>query len=156
MERRYPFIEFNSNARPHEAGRLVDECWRRRLERNDDVALLLGPLLRSCANRPRLRALFPFTSHEILLFSRTTGYPYDAMVTCARPVFDPQMASGGSFVERFVPGTYEVFLRDTQPTQPSELPARTLGRGDAEWAAGVLEGEVPDDWGAAVDGTAEG
>lgn len=155
MERRFPFIELRSDARAHEAGRLVDECWRRRLERNDDVAQLLGPLLRSCANRPRLRALFPFTSHETLLFSRTTGYPYDAMLTCARPVFDPRVPSGGSYVERFLPGRYEVFIRDAQPTQPSELPERTLGRGDAEWAAAVLEREVPEDWGAAVDGTAE-
>lgn len=148
MEKRYPFIEFNSDARSHEAGRLVDERWRWHLEQHDDVGLLLMPLLRACANRPRLRALFPFTSHQYLLFSRTTGYPYDAMIARARPVFDPTTdATARHFVERFLPGLYELVCH---PESPAE---RILGTGDAESTAAALDREVPQGWGGAVDGT---
>jgi hypothetical protein len=154
MSLRFPFIAFGSGARAHEGGHLVDHCWRERLERNDAVGQLLVPLLQACAQRPRLRALFPFTSHDVLFFSRTTGYPYDSMPACARPVYDPS-AKADRYVEKFVPNRYEVFVRGDEPTQPASAAPRTLGTGDADWAAETLEREVPGDWGAAVDGTCE-
>jgi hypothetical protein len=154
MTRRFPWVRFGAGARAHEQGRLVDHVWHQRLAANDEVGRLLLPLFHACANRPRIRALLPFTSHEVLLFSRTTGFPFDTMDACARPVFDPS-SKRSKCVERFVPNRYEVLLRSATPVQPSEKAPRSLGTGDAEWTAERLEREVPPTWGAAVDGTSE-
>ncbi|HEX4514022.1 MAG TPA: DUF6193 family natural product biosynthesis protein [Polyangiaceae bacterium] len=155
MVRRFPWLELNDAARAHEAGRLVEATWTWRLSRTDAIDRLLMPLFEACARRPRLRALMPFTSHETLLFSRTTGYPYDSLAVCARPVYDPSSRSQQQYVEQFVPGRYEVLRRGLQPIAPVDNARRTFGTGDAEWAATTLESEVPSTWGAAVDGTAE-
>lgn len=153
MHRRFPWVRFGEVARAHEAGRLVDETWRWRLERSDELGQLLRPLIEACARRSRLRALLPFTSLNTLLFSRTTGYPYDSMVACARPVHDPMRT--GRYVEQFVPGTYEVFVRSREPTAPADRAPQSFGTGDADWAAAALERQVPPSWGPAVDGTKE-
>jgi hypothetical protein len=115
MSRRFPWIEFGSSARAHEGGRLVDHAWRMRLEASDDISKVLMPLLQACARRPRLRGLLPFTSHEVLLFSRTTGYPFDAMLACARPVEDPS-SERERYIERFAPGQYEIWFAATNPS----------------------------------------
>lgn len=154
MGRRFPFVRFKEAARAHEAGRLVDQRWQSRLEASDNLGRILQPLFAACARRPRLRALFPFTSLDTVLFSRTTGFPYDAMNACARPAGDPTQ-EGRPFIESVLAGRFDVVVRDSDPPQATESPPRYLGTGNAEWAAGTLEREVPAHWGAAVDGTAD-
>ncbi len=156
VSQRFQWFKFYPDARAHEAGRLVETRWRWYLEgRGDVIGELLLPLFRACAARPRLRALFPFSSHEVLLFSRTTGYPYDSMRACARPVYDPSRQHR-QYIDSFIPGAFEVLLRHPgEPLAPSEELPESLGKGDAEWAASTLEREVPEHWGGAVDGTRE-
>lgn len=48
----------------------------------------LLPLIRACMTRKRLRLLMPFTSHNHLCFSRTTGFPYTDECPPAFPVGD--------------------------------------------------------------------
>jgi hypothetical protein len=153
MSTRFPWIRFYPTAREHEAGRLVEARWRSYLEAKSELGELLRSLVEACARRPRLRALFPFTSHETLLFSRTTGYPYDSMAACARPVYEPS-STRRRYVDSFVPGLFEVLVRDSgEPLQPSSTAPRSLGKSDAEWAAAALEHEVPPTWHGAIDGT---
>lgn len=153
LERRFPWLGFGAHARAHERGRLVEHVWQARVDSSEPGATplreVLGPLLRACATRPRLRALLPFTSHDRLLFSRTTGYPYDAMGTYARPA-TREADGSASWLDVVVPGRFCVVRRaqDHQVETP-------LGEGDAAWAAATLEQDVPAGWGPAVDGTSD-
>jgi hypothetical protein len=146
MADRFPFVELTSAARAHERGELVDHRWADYLAWSTDHPLhrALLPVVEEAARRPKLRCLFPFVSLEALHLSLTTGYPYRAVDAWTAPL----KHSTGASEDRFVRGRYEVFV--SEPTGP-----RSLGDGDARWAAETLERVVPDDAGPAVDGTAE-
>jgi hypothetical protein len=44
------------------------------------------PLLEAAAAQPRLRRLYPFTSHFILLFSSSTSYPWTVQAGSIEPL----------------------------------------------------------------------
>jgi hypothetical protein len=62
---------------PHSIDDIRDAVWRRRLARPSDgwFAERLGQLLTAAETTP-LRTLFPYTSHNSLLFSRCSSYPF--------------------------------------------------------------------------------
>jgi len=69
----------------HEGGaaKVVEAAWQSivqwlKKEPAESPMRRLLPLLLACMDRPRLRGLLPFTSHDHLCFSRTTGSPYTA------------------------------------------------------------------------------
>lgn len=92
----------------------------------------LAPLVESCARRPRLAALFPYTSVVLFRLSRTTRFPYT--VDC--------------------PHAYaldENVFRVLQPGPKGFVePAGIIGDGDAEQAAELIEENLPADCGAAT------
>jgi hypothetical protein len=46
----------------------------------------IAPLVEAAAEVPALRALFPFTQHDALGFSRTAGYPFSYDCPSAEPI----------------------------------------------------------------------
>jgi hypothetical protein len=147
MADRIPFVELTSAARAHERGELVEHRWAEYLAWDAEtlVKRALLPIVQQASYRSKLRRLFPFVDLCSLHLSRTTGYPYRAIDAWAAPV---TRDDGSALGNRLVPGRYEVFVG-----KPNG--ARSLGEGDAAWAAETLERAVPDDTGPAVDGTAD-
>lgn len=80
-----PFLEVSSLAAVHERGPkyAVAEKWRRYLEPDPYEDL---DMIRAAHAQPRLRALFPFTSHGSLLFSRCTGFPFSRDISIIHPL----------------------------------------------------------------------
>ncbi|MEU6245808.1 DUF6193 family natural product biosynthesis protein [Streptomyces sp. NPDC047024] len=126
-----PFLEVSALAAAHERGPefAVAEKWRRYLQpgpyQNVDV-------IRAAYAQPRLRALFPFTSHGSLLFSRCTGWPFSRDM---------------SAIHRLGDGRYAVQHRDEEFTK---TPAYT-----AEEAAALVVARMSPTWGPAISGTAD-
>jgi hypothetical protein len=129
------FVKISEMAFAHErgAGDAVELQWRQLRQRaaaQDPEQLL--PLVQAAAAEPRLRQLFPFTSHWTLLFSSRTGFPYSQDVPLVAPLPNNR---------------YRVFAAD-----------RTTVVGDTDTAdeaiALVIDG-MPADVGPAIAGTAE-
>ncbi|MDX3078602.1 DUF6193 family natural product biosynthesis protein [Streptomyces sp. MI02-7b] len=124
-----PFLEVSALALAHERGPeyAVAEKWSRYLAPDlyEDVELL-----RAAHAEPRLRALFPFTSHGALMFSRCTGFPFSQDVSAIYPLGDRRYAVHH-------PG--EPFSREPGYT--------------AQEAAAVVVARMPEIWGPAVAGT---
>jgi len=105
----------------------------------------LAPLVPALERQRRLRHLSPFTSHEAVLFSESTRYPF----ACNRcPIIVPQPM-----------GTYRVLVW-RKPTRigfwlwPRKQPSYdVVGEGDAEYAAQLAESCLPADCGPAILGT---
>jgi hypothetical protein len=142
----FPFVELTDAARAHERGQLVEHRWAEYLgwDASNLVKRALLPVLFEASRRAALRCLFPYVNLQALHFSRTTGYPYRAIDAWTAPV----VRSGPSLAERLAPGLYEVVISDAHGP-------RSLGYGDARWAADRLEQAVPDGSGPAVNGTAD-
>ncbi|MET8943891.1 DUF6193 family natural product biosynthesis protein [Streptomyces sp. NPDC004542] len=124
-----PFMDFGALALAHERGPeyAVAEKWRRCLEPHPYRDL---DMIRAAHAEPRLRALFPFTSHGTLMFSRCTGFPFSRDVSAIYPL-------GG--------GRYAVHRHGEKF---SKEPSYT-----AQEAAAVVVARMPDSWGPAVAGT---
>lgn len=124
-----PFLKVSALALAHERGpeHAVAEKWRRYLEPDQYEDL---ELIRAAHAEPRLRLLFPFTSHGSLHFSRCTGWPYSRDVSAIYPL-------GG--------GRYAVQHRGEDFSME---PAFT-----AEEAAASVVARMPAGWGPAVAGT---
>lgn len=92
LQASFAWVGIHEHAYVHEQGPSVFveytwQCHLRWLEKEppqSHVGRLL-PLVRACLARPRLRQLMPFTSHDRLCFSTTTGSPY----TCECPASFP-------------------------------------------------------------------
>jgi hypothetical protein len=54
------------------------------------------PLLEAAAAQPRLRRLYPFTSHFALLFSSSTSYPWTLHAGCIEPLDNGRFKAGRS------------------------------------------------------------
>ncbi|MGW7313119.1 DUF6193 family natural product biosynthesis protein [Streptomyces sp. NPDC054865] len=124
-----PFLEFSALALAHERGPeyAVAEKWRRYLTADPYADL---ELLRAAHAEPRLRVLFPFTSHDALLFSRCTGFPFSQDVSAIYPLGNHRYV---------VQHRGEPFLRE---------PCYT-----AQDAAALVVARMPETWGPAVAGT---
>lgn len=135
----YLWLKVEEGALAHERGpdAYVTWAWKAlssRLEREPRGSpfRLLTPLLEACRARPKLRALLPFvTADRRLCFSRTTGAPFPEDCPTARAMKE---------------GRFSVMA-----APPS---GNTLGEGDAEHAAEVIEARLPSGTGPAVHGTA--
>ncbi|SHM90642.1 hypothetical protein SAMN05216499_11654 [Actinacidiphila paucisporea] len=124
-----PFLEVGALALAHERGpeHAVAEKWCRYLEpdRYEDLELI-----RAAYDEPRLRALFPFTSHGSLLFSRCTGWPFSRDVSAIYPL------GGGRYAVRHRGEDFSV--------EPSYT---------AKEAAAAVVARMPASWGQAIAGT---
>ncbi|MGW1803326.1 DUF6193 family natural product biosynthesis protein [Streptomyces sp. NPDC001984] len=124
-----PFLDFSALALAHERGPeyAVAEKWRRYLEPDPYTDV---DMIRAAHAEPRLRVLFPVTSHGTLMFSRCTGFPFSRDLSAIHPL-------GG--------GRYAVHHRGEEfSMEPSYT---------AQEAAAVVVARVPDTWGRAVAGT---
>ncbi|MEV0036234.1 DUF6193 family natural product biosynthesis protein [Streptomyces sp. NPDC050804] len=124
-----PFLEVSALASAHERGPeyAVAEKWRRYLTPDPYEDL---EMLHAAHAEPRLRALFPFTSHGALMFSRCTGFPFSQDVSAIYPLGDHRYA---------VQHRGEPFFRE---------PCYT-----AQEAAALVVARMPETWGPAVAGT---
>jgi hypothetical protein len=86
----WPFLSTNGFAEAFERSdaEAIDYKWRRYHDDNSDAFQLtrLRHFIAMAFNEPRLRALLPYTSHEVLTFSRTVGYPYSQDCPQVHPV----------------------------------------------------------------------
>jgi hypothetical protein len=71
----WPHLGLWEMAQAHERGPgdMVAVKWQRLRQH---AALIVAPLVEAAYAEPRLRMLYPFTSHHDLHFSRCTGFPY--------------------------------------------------------------------------------
>lgn len=86
-----PFLMVGPLALAHERGpeHAVAEKWRRYLTPDlyEDLEMF-----HAAYAEPRLRVLFPFTSHGVLVFSRCTGFPFSQDVSAIYPLGDHRYA----------------------------------------------------------------
>lgn len=126
-----PFMKVSALAAAHERRPeyAVAGKWRRYLEPDAYRDL---DMIRAAHAQPRLRVLFPFTSHGRLLFSRCTGWPFSRDISMIHPLGD---------------GRYAVRHRGEEfATTPSYT---------AEEAAAAVVARMLPAWGPAVAGTAD-
>ena len=71
----WPFLKFGGLAEAFERGEAVEYTWHRCLHNPGRHMTRLLPFLAVASDEPRLRALVPFTSHWILGFRSTVGFP---------------------------------------------------------------------------------
>jgi hypothetical protein len=127
LRTQWPFVTYGELAEAHERGDAVPVTWK--IYREAVVFYIDNALIEAAYEQPRLRALFPFFSHELLHFSRCTRIPYTRDLPFITPKRD---------------GTYLVIWPD----------GALLERVDtAHEAAMVLIAHMPDDYGPAIDAT---
>jgi hypothetical protein len=90
MAKRFPFLVYDAYARVYELGGAIEYAWLQLLERDDLPADALHRLIELASEEPKLRRLFPFTSFDLLCFSRWVGWPFSDDLPYAAP-------RGGSF-----------------------------------------------------------
>ncbi|HEX6352358.1 DUF6193 family natural product biosynthesis protein [Actinophytocola sp.] len=84
----WPFVKCSDWAEAVERGEATEFRWRRYLTDPLPPHMVeLGPFIVAAAREPRLRALYPFTSHLTLRF-RPTIQPVDAFDLCVIPLGD--------------------------------------------------------------------
>ncbi|MFE3906137.1 DUF6193 family natural product biosynthesis protein [Streptomyces sp. NPDC059153] len=125
-----PFLKVSSLAAVHERGPeyAVAEKWRRYLEPGPYENL---EMISAAHAEPRLRTLFPYTSHRTLHFSRCTGWPFSRDISAIHPL------AGGRYA---VLHLGEEFSRTPSCT--------------AQEAAALVVARMPEAWGPTVAGTA--
>lgn len=124
-----PFLEISALALAHERSPedAVAEKWRRYLDSGQRLDL---EMIRAAHAEPRLRMLFPSTSHGSLHFSRCTGWPFSRDVSAIYPLGN---------------GRYTVHHRGEEfSLEPSYT---------AQEAAVSVVSRMPASWGPAVAGT---
>lgn len=126
----FSFIEVPAASYAHENGEEVEQKWQSLLGSIPTMYPELSDFVHEASQRPRLRQLFPYTSLNTFCLSRCTGYPYTKDLPIVVPVKD---------------NAYEVISRD----------GKALGSGNANWAANIVEANLPENCGPAVSGTAE-
>jgi hypothetical protein len=139
----YPWVRVYDQAFIHERGAaaFVEDAWQRIVdwlakEPPESHQGRLLPLLRACMERPRLRRLLPFTSHDRLCFSRTTGYPYTTECPPAFPLGDGLFRMDKASVEGPpVDGDAESIARALDGVLAPNCPAAAHGTADDLGAA---------------------
>jgi hypothetical protein len=114
----------------YERGEEVEAGWQRCLSQQESDPTRVE-FLKAAAKRPEIRQLFPLINFlHIVRFSRCTRHPFTNDTPYVQPRDD---------------GYIEVFDPD----------GRSLGRGDADFAADLVVRHLPEHCGPAVVGTAE-
>lgn len=128
------FVRYGTLAEAYESGNPVETMWKS--YRETRATHIDHELIEAAYAQPRLRALFPFTSHYTLCLSRCTRFPF----THDLPVIAPDRV-----------GRYRV----SWPTR--SLGGRALiGETDNPHdAAALVASHLPDNCGPAIDGTAD-
>ena len=126
----FEFVVPYAEAGAYERGEEVEHRWQKYLSGMGDRIQELVEGVEAAAGRRELRGLFPYTSLNMLCFSRCTGYPFTDDTPHIRP-----LPGGG----------YEVIGPD----------GRALGRGDGEVAAALVVAHLPASCGPAVPGTVD-
>ncbi|MFD6530600.1 DUF6193 family natural product biosynthesis protein [Streptomyces sp. NPDC060184] len=100
MREAFPFLQFDPVAEAHEAGpaAAVAAQWGILREKARDTPEFpqFAAVLEAAYAEPRLRALFPYTSHWTVAFSSSTGRPHRCEVAIA-----PQYGGGPYLVLRY-------------------------------------------------------
>ena len=153
MEQRFPFFKSSDGSKEFEAGGGVDYAWAKMDGWVARDLPRLTPLVEAAKHRPQLRQLLPFTSHESLHFSRSTGYPYTNDVAHAIPVGEEQYRALG-------PGyKVEKKIIRTEATgndfHYDHYDYDILGEGDADHVIDLIVSALPPNCGPAITGTAE-
>ena len=131
-------VEINDHAQAFENGTEVEYQWNR-LEQTIPTALPeLSEFFNIARNTPKLRPLYPYTSHYSFCFSRCTGYPFTFDCPAVTPKWIPEKKKR-SFT------AYKVSL-------PADIP---LGEGDAKAVLELVLKHLPANCGPAVAGTAD-
>lgn len=130
-----PFVSFSELAEAHERGPADAVAVKWRLLREEMQGDIPFPAVRDLVEvahaEPRLRQLYPFTSHWSLHFSACTGFPFTWVV----PFVDP--------------------LRDGRYRVCGPNRGTVIGEADtAEQAVALVLSRLPADIGPAVEGTA--
>lgn len=83
-------MHFSQLAEAHERGEAAEFTWQQYLNnpKNAPQLLRLNSFVATAIRKPRLRALFPFTSMDTLGFSRTPGYPHSGGCPWVTPLDD--------------------------------------------------------------------
>jgi hypothetical protein len=122
-----PIVDLRPDALAHEQGpaAYVEYRW-------NELAVhpwnpRVGEMARAAMEEPSLRALLPYTSHHVLNFSRSTGYPFSFDCPSIDPLED---------------GSFEVTHRD----------GTVIGTGDARQAAALAAAHLPPGCGPAQRG----
>lgn len=83
MQIRFKFFAPTEAGKAHKAGTYVEYKWQVLKAYWEETEKYMQesfpsptPLIEAAMQRPELRMLFPFTSHNELCFSRTTGFPF--------------------------------------------------------------------------------
>jgi hypothetical protein len=133
LQATWPFVKYGDLAEAYEQGNPVEVKWmglRQNTSEND------RDLIEAVYAQPRLRTLFPFTSHRALLLSRCTRYPFAADL----PVIVP-----------LTTGRYKVIWPSGSPYGSGEIDEV----GSSADAAAIVAAHLPADYGPAIDGTAD-
>jgi hypothetical protein len=133
LARAFEFVRPEEYAWAYEQGVEIEHRWQEYLQSIPERIPELHAVVQAAASRPELRCLFPYTSHNVLCFSRCTGWPFTADLPFVVPLTrDPHEAR------------YEVCLGE-----------QSLGLGDAEQAIRLVTAHLPAHCGPAVAGTAD-
>jgi hypothetical protein len=86
----WPFVSFGGLAEAHERGEAAEYKWQQYYEDSRQAPQLAGlhSFIAVAIHEPRLRSLLPFTSHGVLGFSRTVGYPFSGDCPWVVPLDD--------------------------------------------------------------------
>jgi hypothetical protein len=129
-----PFVRYGALAQAYESGDPVEAKWKS--YRETSARHIDHELIEAAYAQPRLRALFPFTSHYTLCLSQCTRFPF----THDLPVIDP-----------IGNGRYRVSWPTRSPTGPA-----AIGETDnPDDGAALLVDHLPETCGPAVDATAD-
>lgn len=150
---RFAIFRATDGAEAFESGRGVDFAWSKMDGWVARDLPRLTPLVEAAKHRPQLRQLLPFTSHESLHFSRSTGYLYTNDVAHAIPIGEGQYRALG-------PGyKVEKKIIRTEATgndfHYDHYDYDILGEGDADHVIDLILSALPPNCGPAITGTAE-
>jgi hypothetical protein len=120
----WPFVEYHGLAEAFERGQpeAIDYIWRRML--TDPPRHGLHDFLLAAADEPRLRALFPFTSHFDLGFRRFVRSPENPVLAWVRPCGDGHyLIAGPDRRQLYTPGPTRRTMWNEEPVPGALGPA---------------------------------
>ncbi|PXX56302.1 hypothetical protein DFR70_12043 [Nocardia tenerifensis] len=128
LQTTWPFVRFGELAEAYEHGDPVETKWKLYLQ--TQARHIDHDLIEAAYAQPRLRMLFPFTSHESLHLSRCTRFPFTHDLPGIFPLSD---------------GTYRVISPNRVHIGHTDTPQE---------AVSLLIDHLPSDCGPAIDATA--
>jgi hypothetical protein len=138
MSSRFDFFSPTEEGKAHEAGTIIEFQWQRLLaswsseeHRLSNPEFSPLPLIVEAMKHIELRQLYPYTSVTRLRFSRTTGFPFTTDCPFAEPI-------GNNQFRVHSPASHAV-----------------IGEGTVEEAIEMIIRHLPENYGAAINGTAK-